>query len=182
MTARDAGLAAGLAAALALLAGCEMKDQPKLEPLEASAFFRDGRASRNLPPGTVPRGTLPPEREGEGSPWPWTKGFLRRGRERYDVFCAPCHDRAGTGRGMAVQRGFQAPPSLHEPSMRALSDAAIEAAVANGAGTMAPMRGQVPERDRWAVVGYVRALQRSRRASLDEVPEAERRRLLEAPR
>jgi mono/diheme cytochrome c family protein len=151
-----------------------MHDQPRYGPLQRSAFFPDGQASRPLVPGTVarePTDAPPPERI--------TLPLLRRGRERYDVFCSPCHDRTGSGRGIVVQRGFKAPPPLHDERLRAVPLRYFADVTAQGFGQMPPYGAQVPPADRWAIAAYVRALQLSQHASAKELPPAERARLPE---
>jgi len=162
--------------ALAALAGAcrqDMHDQPKYRPLRPSTFFRDGRASRPLVPNTVARG-----QPGEVSaPPPVTVALLRRGQERFDIYCSPCHDRVGTGKGMIVQRGFKPPPSLHIDRLRQVPDAHLFDVITDGFGAMPSYAAQVPADDRWAITRYVRALQLSQNARLADVPPAERSRL-----
>src|SRR5262249_49503035 len=96
----------------------DMYDQPRYEPYEASAFFADGRGSRSPVPGTVPRGQLAIDELSRAMPAPITMSMLERGRERYDIYCSPCHDRAGTGQGVIVQRGMKTPPTFHQDRLR----------------------------------------------------------------
>src|SRR4051812_17805138 len=126
---RCANLFYGLVLASCLI-GCrqDMHDQPRFEPLEYSSFFEDGRSSRPLVDDTVPRGHLDTDdhlykgrvngRLVDTFPFPVTRQVLERGHERYDIYCAACHDRVGTGRGMIVRRGFPAPPSFHLERLR----------------------------------------------------------------
>jgi mono/diheme cytochrome c family protein len=161
-----------------------MHDQPKYEPLEPSAFFDDGRASRPLVEGTVARGRLASDapletgRDRGGlvrtNPLPVTEALLHRGRERYDVYCSVCHDRVGTGGGMIVRRGFRRPPSLHLDRLRAAEDGYLFDVVTQGFGVMPSYAQPIAAADRWAIVAYVRALQLSQRATLADVPPAER--------
>jgi mono/diheme cytochrome c family protein len=183
--------------ALALLAvvavGCrqDMHDQPKYEAFEKSRFFADSTSARPLPAGTVARGTL---REDE----PYFTGFttddrlvrrlpiavdrhvLERGRATFDAFCAPCHDRAGTGQGMIVRRGFKQPPTYHQDRLRNEADGYFFDVVTNGFGQMPSYASQISVEDRWAVVAYVRALQLSQHAPLAELPAEDRERALAA--
>lgn len=164
-----------------------MHDQPKVKPLRASAFFADGRASRPLPEGTVARGQLDddgPFFTGKAngayvrtSPVALTRPLLERGRERYDIYCSPCHDRVGNGGGMIVQRGFRRPPSLHEERLRQAALGYFFEIIGNGFRVMPSYAQQVPVADRWAIATYVRALQLSQTATLADVPAAERARL-----
>jgi mono/diheme cytochrome c family protein len=172
---------------LALLAaGCrqDMHDQPKYKPLRPSAFFADGRASRPLVAGTVARGHLHGDvatftgKRGDAwlavPPVPVTKALLERGHERYDIYCAVCHDRVGSGAGMIVLRGFRRPPSFHIDRLRQAAAGYVFDVATNGFGVMPGYATQVPVEDRWAIVAYVRALQRSQWATLADVPAAQR--------
>jgi mono/diheme cytochrome c family protein len=177
-----------LAVLLAPACRQDMHDQPKLEAYEASAFFADGRAMRPRVPGTVARG----EREHDAHflegrtggelaatfPLEVTRATLLRGRERYDVYCAPCHDRAGTGEGIVVKRGLKRPPSLHIERLRSAPPGYVFDVISRGFGSMSDLAERVPPADRWAITAYVRALQRSRNATLDDLTATERERLL----
>jgi mono/diheme cytochrome c family protein len=157
-----------------------MHDQPRYEPLEASDFFADGRASRPAVPGTVARGSLEEDevlrtgrvgdRFAEDFPVTVDRKLLDRGRERYDIFCSPCHDRLGTGRGMVVRRGFPEAASFHIERLRKAEPGWYFDVVTNGFGRMPGYAAQLRPRDRWAVVAYIRALQRSRSATPADVP------------
>jgi mono/diheme cytochrome c family protein len=164
-----------------------MHDQPKYEAQGTSRFFADGRAARPLVEGTVAQGQLADEpglNTGKvgtgyvrGLPMPVTTDLLRRGRERYDIYCSVCHDRVGRGRGLIVQRGFRTPPSLHEPRLREQSDGYLFEVISKGFGVMPDYAQQIRVADRWAIVAYVRALQLSQNATLADVPDGERARL-----
>jgi mono/diheme cytochrome c family protein len=177
-----------------LSTGCrqDMHDQPKLEPYEASSFFADGRASRPRIEGTIPRGSplvdrdthLEDGKDAQGKlvatfPYPVTKDVLERGRERYDIYCAPCHAKTGDGDGMIVRRGYRRPPSMHEARLREISAGHLFDVMTNGFGAMPDYRAQIATRDRWAIVAYIRALQASRAATIADVP-ADQRAALEA--
>ena len=165
-----------------LLWGCrqDMHDQARYEPLETSDFFTDGRASRPLLPGTVARGQLRTDThlysgkvEGqlvETLPFPVTPALLARGQERYNIFCAPCHDRVGSGAGMIVRRGLRHPPSFHIDRLREAPIGHFFDVMSNGFGVMADYAAQVPPADRWAIAAYLRALQLSQHATLADVP------------
>lgn len=178
---------------LVAAAGCrlDMHQQPRVEPLGRSEFFPHDQGARPLPPGTVARGHL---REDtyfytglvEGSPgnmfpYPVTREMLQRGRDGYDVFCAPCHAATGDGNGMIVQRGFRRPPSLHDPRLRGAPQGYFFDIITNGFGVMPSYAAQIPHADRWAIIAYVRALQLSQNAVLDDVPPAARRQLQQEP-
>jgi hypothetical protein len=175
-----------LLAALAL-AGCrqDMHDQPKYIPLRPSNFFGDGRSERQLIEGTVARGHLnddtllytgkgPDGKPVNDFPFPVTREVVSRGQQRYNVYCSPCHDRLGTGDGMIVRRGYRRPPSYHIDRLRQVPNGYIFDVITNGFGAMPDYAAQIPVRDRWAIVSYVRALQLSQNASINEVPPEER--------
>ncbi len=178
------GRALNLVVALGALGalGCrqDMHDQPRLEPLQESAFFADGRASRPLVEGTVPRGYLREDTplytgkmDGKPiatNPLPLTPELLARGQERFNIFCTPCHDRVGGGNGIVVQRGFRRPESYHTERLRAAPDGYFFDVMTNGFGTMLDYRERITPPDRWAIVAYVRALQLSQNALLSELP------------
>lgn len=161
-----------------------MHDAPRLDPLEASTFFSDGRAARMTVANTVARGQL---REDEHMfagrvngqpatefPMPVTMDVMERGRERFGVFCQPCHGATGVGNGMIVQRGFRRPPSYHEERLVNAPVGYFFDVMTNGFGAMQDYSSQVPVADRWAIAAYIRALQFSRRATVNDVP-ADRR-------
>lgn len=176
---------------LSLGSGCkirkEMYDQPKYEALTASDFFGDRRSARPLIEGTVARGQLHEDAhlyeglvDGKPAPtfpFPITEDVLARGRERFNIYCSPCHDHAGTGNGMVVQRGFKQPSSYHIDRLREAPPGYFYTVIKNGFGVMPSYSYQVRPRDRWAIAAYIRALQLSQHASLDDVPETERQEL-----
>jgi hypothetical protein len=169
--------------------GCrqDMHDQPKYQPLEASDFFADGRASRPLPPGTVARGQLNDDEHlysgksgkkfADALPFAVSPALLARGQERFNIFCSPCHGRLGDGDGMVVRRGFRHPPSFHIDRLRQAPVGYHFDVITNGFGSMQDYSAQIPVKDRWAIIAYVRALQLSQHATLGDVPEAERKQL-----
>ncbi|MDQ5857930.1 MAG: cytochrome c [Acidobacteriota bacterium] len=170
---------------LAATSGCrqEMYDQPRYKPLAKSDFFEDGRSARPLVEGTVARGTLDLFAPAGGAspgplatalPVPLTRELLARGRERYGIFCAPCHDATGSGRGMVVRRGYRQPPSLHIERLRDAPVGHLYDVMTRGLGAMPDYAQQVPPADRWAIAAYVRALQLSQRAGVGDVPPEER--------
>jgi mono/diheme cytochrome c family protein len=181
-----------LVAGCAFLAACrqDMHDAPRYEPLEASTFFTDGRGSRTLVANTVARGTLhEDEHLYQGTiggqlanvfPMPVTAEVMARGRERFNVFCAPCHGRTGQGNGMVVQRGFRAPASFHEERLRTAPVGYFFDVQTHGFGAMSDYAAQIPIADRWAISAFIRALQLSQRATIDDVP-VDRRAELDAP-
>lgn len=175
-----------LGAAALLLTGCrlDMHIQPKYLPYEPTDFFGDGRSERQPVPGTVARGQLRLDelmftgRENgavaDKFPFPITKADLDRGRERYNVYCTPCHDYSGTGRGMIVQRGFPQPPSYHIQRLRDAPAGHFFEVMTNGFGAMYSYAARVEPADRWRIAAYIRVLQLSRNAKIDDVPESER--------
>jgi hypothetical protein len=157
-----------------------MHNQPKYRPLRATTFFADGSSARPLVEGTVARGTLQedavfftgkvgntPVRE---LPIAVDQHALDRGEERYNIFCSPCHDATGTGRGMVVQRGYRQPPSFHDERLRIADAGYFFDVMTNGFGVMPDYKVQIPARDRWAIVAYIRALQLSQHAATSDVP------------
>jgi mono/diheme cytochrome c family protein len=168
-----------------------MHDAPRYEPLEASTFFPDGRGSRMLVPNTVARGMLhEDEHLYEGKidgqladtfPMPVTAEMMARGRERYNVFCSPCHGRTGQGNGLVVQRGFRAPPSFHDERLRNAPVGYFFDVQTHGFGAMLDYATQIPVADRWAIDAYIRALQLSQHATMDDVPADRRADLDRAP-
>lgn len=179
--------------------GCrqDMANQPHIEPLETNEFF-EGQSARQPVPGTVPRGHLRTDTafyEGRADGKPVSEfpaetvakrlgvagpddevmlGILKRGRERFDIFCAPCHDRTGSGQGMVVLRGFPAPPSYHIDRLREAPVGQIYDVISRGFGRMPDYASQIPPEDRWAIAAYVQALQLSQHASAGDLPEPDR--------
>ncbi len=179
--------AAGILLAALLLAGCRqvMADQPSYRPYDPSTFFPDGASARPLPQGVVPRGgsradlALYTGKDATGKdvtdfPFPITATVLARGQEEFNVFCAPCHDRTGSGLGLVVRRGFLQPPTLHSDRLRAAPVGHFFDVISNGFGAMPTYADQITVRDRWAIIAYIRALQLSQHASLNDVPPQDR--------
>jgi len=167
------------------LAACHQKmaEQPRCEPLGTSPLFADGKCAREPVAGTVPRGggrdvaaTLDPK--ADRLPVPVTRALLARGHERFDIYCSPCHDRVGTGRGAIVRRGYTQPPSLHEDRLRAAPVGHFVDVMTRGWGAMPSYATQILPADRLAIAAYIRALQRSQHAALGDVPSDARDRLL----
>lgn len=180
----------GLALLLAVTTSAcrqDMHDAAKYEPLEKSAFFKDGRASRQLIEGTIARGKLKEDkllftgRDGDAIsdtfPFPVTAGVLERGRERFNIYCTPCHSRTGDGNGMIVQRGYKRPPSFHDDRLRASGPGYFFSVMTNGFATMPSYALQVKAEDRWAIAAYVKALQLSRHADVADLTADERAKL-----
>ena len=177
---------------LLLLSSCEdsMRDQSRIKPLDASPFFEDQRSARIPIEGTIARGHLNEDtaffsgkKEGifiAENPLPVTKDALLRGQERFGIYCLPCHGADGYGKGMIVRRGFIPPPSYHSSEMRAHPDGYFFDVITHGKGAMYPFFSRISPADRWAIVGYIRALQLSQYSRLDDIPEPQRRTLEES--
>lgn len=179
--------------ALLLAGGCErsmrdMYDQPRGKAYRSNSMFADGSGSRTPPPGTVAnaRGARPDASSGRrgreqaqnrlrdeaapAQPYPVDQTLLARGRERFNIYCMPCHSPVGDGDGRVVRRGFPAPPSYHSERLRKASDRHIFDVVTQGYGIMVPYADRIAPADRWAIVAYVRALQLSQHARIDRLP------------
>lgn len=158
-----------------------MDRQQKYLPQSESKFFVDGMTMRKPVAGTVARGELHEDnaywrgRDDIDSviakiPIPVTMQLIERGQQRFNIYCSPCHGRTGDGRGIVVQRGLLPPPSFHDERLRKVGDGHIFDVISNGIRNMPSYRAQIPVDDRWAIVSYFRALQRSQNASINDVP------------
>lgn len=156
--------------------GQNMETQPKYYEYEPAPLFHDGRVLQAPVAGTVARGDLERAAQAAEKP-PLSAELLARGQREFDVFCSPCHGRLGDGSGMIVQRGMPRPHSFHEDRLRQAPDQHFFDAITAGYGAMYSYAARVQPRDRWAIVAYVRALQLSQHANLDDVPAGERERL-----
>lgn len=161
----------------------DMDNQPKFKPQSTSTFFADGRSNRPPPPGTIAQGYLNEDdvlvqgKDTSGNlinknPLPVTEALLRRGQERFNINCSMCHGRLADGNGVVKMRSFGAlaPANLQEPRLREVPDGHLFDVITHGIRTMQPLGGIVPVGDRWAIVAYVRALQRSQNANVKDVP------------
>ncbi len=166
-------------ACVLLLAGCSLKQdmalQPYNRPLTPSDFFSDGRSERPLIENTVARGVLADDalfvpKDSNSFPLPVNQELLERGEGRYKIFCTPCHGLQGDGNGMVAMRGMKHPPSFHQDRLRQSPNGYFYDVITNGFGAMYGYSAQIPPRDRWAIVTYVRALQLSRNAKVSELP------------
>src|ERR1700722_6146211 len=171
-------------AALAIFAGgCrqDMHIQPKYLPYQETPFFADGRHERPVVPGTVARGHLrldellyTGKEDGEVAdkfPFPITRADIERGRQRYNIYCTPCHDYTGNGAGMIVQRGFPPPPSFHIQRLREAPAGHFYEVITNGYGVMYSYAARVEPADRWRIAAYIRALQMSEHAAVSDAPD-----------
>ncbi len=164
-----------------------MHDQPRFKPLRANSFFADGRSARPLVAGTVARGTLQEDDHlftgrvnnefATNFPFPITEKVIRRGQERFNIFCSPCHGQLGDGEGAIVQRGMKKPTSYHIDRLRESPPGYFFNVITNGFGAMFDYADRIPAQDRWAIIAYIRALQLSQNAKIDDVPQEKRQEL-----
>lgn len=162
--------------ALLALAACgnDMRDQPRYDPLAAAPGWPNDQSARVPAEGTVARDD-PPGSRPETLPEPLSRALLERGGERFDIFCSPCHGGTGYGDGMIVQRGFPAPPSLHSARLRDAPLRHFYDVIGDGFGRMYAYGARVPPEDRWAIAAYIRALQLSQHATLDDLTPEQRK-------
>jgi len=174
---------AALVTLIALGTACrlDMHVQPRQNPLSRSDFFTDQRSERPPVEGTVARGQLHEDtyfytgkhgnNPGDYMPFPVTKEVLDRGRERYNIYCSPCHSLVGDGNGFVPSRGFaRKPPSYHIPRLQKAPLGYFYDVITNGFGIMPDYASQIPPDDRWKIVAYIRALQLSQNATKADVP------------
>jgi len=166
-----------------------MKYQPKLTQQTPSAFFADGRSDRPAPAHTVAASFGPAAQplrsddflyQGRAPDGSWARGFppslrvdmrlLERGRDRFTIYCSPCHGALGDGNGVTRAYGMGATASYHDDRLRQMAEGEIFNTITNGKGQMNPYADKLPPADRWAVVAYVRALQRARAGTAADVP------------
>ncbi len=169
----------------------DMDQQAKYKPQASSAFFADGRADRQPVSGTVPRGRdengsadpaflraddahyagkNPDGTFVRGFPIEVSEGLIRRGENRYQIYCAPCHGALGDGQGITKRYGMVATPSYHDDRLRNMPEGEIFNTITHGKNTMQPYADKLTPDERWAVIAYVRALQRAAHAKIDDVP------------
>lgn len=166
----------GLLFGLGLLASCrlDMRDQPRYEPLEQSAFFANQSSARPRIADTVARGQLHLDAAFdtgrvdrqfvETFPISVTLDVVKRGQERYDIFCAPCHSAVGDGHGIVTEYGMKTPPSFHDPDLRDQPIGYYFSLITDGTRVMPSYASRIPPADRWAIIAYIRALQLSQNA------------------
>jgi mono/diheme cytochrome c family protein len=171
----------GLLAVIALV-GCrqDMHDQPRFKPLAKSDFYGDLRSARAPVESTVARGQLHEDtyfytgkvgsNPGDYLPFAANEEVLARGRERFNIYCSPCHSQLGDGNGVIVQRGYRQPPSYHTERLRKAPLGYFFDVMTNGFGAMPDYASQISARDRWNIVAYIRALQLSQNATAADVP------------
>lgn len=168
----------------------DMDHQAKFKSQSESRFFADGRADRAPVPGTIPASVPVGENAsdsyyatglingnfGDGIPVPVDMKLLKRGQERYTINCAVCHGAGGAGNGIVSEYGFGGIANYHVDSIRQMPDGQIYYTIVHGKNNMLGLP-HIPPDDRWAIVAYVRALQRSQQGKLADVPESEREKL-----
>jgi cytochrome c553 len=184
-----ASMAAAMLVALTGAAACrqDMHDAPRYKPLAQSDIYPDKRSARPIIEGTVARGFLKDDdvfftgMQGgapvEKIPMPLTDAVVARGRERFNIYCSPCHGVSGDGDGMIVKRGYKQPTSYHDPRLRNERAGYFFDVMTRGFGQMPDYAAQVSAKDRWAIVAYIRALQLSQHASVGDLSQPERQRL-----
>jgi len=153
----------------------DMANQPRQNPLSPAQFFADDRSERPMVENTVAHGSIAEDallipKDSNAFPLPITVELMQRGQQRYTIFCSPCHGIQGDGRGMVAVRGMKHPPSYHQERLRNEPVGYLYDVVTNGFGAMYGYSAQIPPRDRWAIIAYVRALQLSRNAPASELP------------
>ena len=166
-----------LALAALAVAGCKRQDmytQGYAKTWDRSTFFKNSSTMRHPAEGTVPRTAHYPE---VAAPTVISAALLDRGHERFNIFCTPCHGFAGNGQGMIVQRGFPAAPSFVEGKLRTAEVGVFYAAITNGYGAMYSYDDRIPPVDRWAIIAYIRALQRSQNTDVAVLPPEDRARV-----
>ena len=179
-------LAAGV---LLFVSGCrqDMHNQPKYVPYRSSEFFQDGLSERQQVVNTVARGELHEDaylysgkvgaKEGDRFPFPITQAVMERGRERYDIYCSPCHSRVGDGNGMIVKRGYRQAANFHDQKYATQTVGHYYDVISHGSGAMPDYAAQIEPADRWAVAAYIRALQYAQNGTMADVPADQRGRL-----
>ena len=182
-----------LAVCALALAGCrqDMHDQPRYKPLAATDFFGDGRSARPVVDGTVARGHLRidaalytgkvGDQDVDVFPFPITRADLLRGQERFNIYCSPCHSRIGDGNGMVVRRGFRQAASYHTEKLIKAPVGHFFDVMTNGFGAMPSYASRIEPQDRWRIAAYIRALQFSQNARIEDVPQDQRDKIDQGP-
>lgn len=163
----------------------DMDRQPKYKPQSPSVFFADGRTDRPVPPNTVPRGAVIGNDHliaGTTASGDWARTFpmevtgemMSRGQEKYQIFCAPCHGALGDGNGITKQYGMASTPSYHDDRLRDMAEGEIFNTITHGKNLMGRYGDKLSAGDRWAVIAYMRALQRAAQGSVGDLPPENR--------
>jgi mono/diheme cytochrome c family protein len=170
---------------MALLGGCrlDMHLQPRYNPEVPSELFKNGSSALEPVAGTVPADESPNNEllytgrlngtVADAFPFPITAQDLKRGQERFNIYCSPCHGYLGYGDGMIVQRGFLAPPSYHSDRLRQAPAGHFFEVITDGFGRMFSYKSRVRPDDRWRIVAYIRALQLSQHAPASELANSQ---------
>jgi hypothetical protein len=174
------------ASVLLVISGCrqDMHNQPKYVPYRSSEFFQDGLSERQQLVNTVARGELREDaylytgkvgtKEGDHFPFPITQAVMERGRERYDIYCSPCHSRVGDGNGMIVKRGYRQAANFHDQKYATQTVGHYYDVISHGSGAMPDYAAQIEPPDRWAIAAYIRALQYAQNGTMADVPAGQR--------
>ena len=174
------------ASVLLVISGCrqDMHNQPKYVPYRSSEFFQDGLSERQQLVNTVARGELREDaylytgkvgtKEGDRFPFPITQAVMERGRERYDIYCSPCHSRVGDGNGMIVKRGYRQAANFHDQKYATQAVGHYYDVISHGSGAMPDYAAQIEPADRWAIAAYIRALQYAQNGTMADVPADQR--------
>lgn len=162
----------------------DMHNQPKYVPYRSSEFFKDGLSERQQVVGTVARDELHEDtyfysgkvngKEGDVFPFPITEAIMERGRERFDIYCSPCHSRVGDGNGMIVKRGYRQAINFHDPKVVSETVGHYYDIISHGFGAMPDYAAQIAPPDRWAIAAYIRALQYAQNGTMADVPSGQR--------
>lgn len=158
-----------------------MDSQPRFKAYRENKFFSDRSDMRTPVPGTLAVGRLNEDSrtyQGKDEQGRWVKvspvamnlELLNRGQERYNIYCSPCHSKVGDGTGVVVRRGMLKPTSFHDVRIRTAEDGYLFDVMSNGIRNMPSYKHQVSVADRWAIVGYIRALQLSQQAPANTIP------------
>ncbi len=179
---------------IGVAAGCrnDMYDQPRYKPLSGGSNLLGSSSARDMPEGTV---AYEENREltafdtgtqdgklADRLPFQFDRLVLERGRERYVIFCTPCHGAIGDGQGIVVKRGFTPPPSFHSDDLRKAPLGHFFDVITNGHGAMYSFAARVETKDRWCIASYIRALQLSQHADTRQLSAEDRQKLAETPR
>lgn len=166
---------------LLLLAGCnqKMEVQPKETPLASRSLNDTGSTALVPPAGTIPADAdlMPVPAE---NPYPVTLALLKRGQQRFDIFCSPCHGKTGDGQGMIPEHGFPHPPDYSMTPLLHASERHFYDVISDGYGVMFPYGPRIPPADRWAIAAYIRVLQYARNTPVADLPPDERAKLMQA--
>jgi mono/diheme cytochrome c family protein len=167
-----------------------MDTQEKYKPQSQSMFFTDEATMRPPVPGTVARGFLKTDKPYytgryedssfvQTNPVALTMEIMNRGEERFNIYCAPCHSKLGDGKGIVTKYNYPIPPtSFHQDRIRQMPDGQLFEIISQGIRNMPSYRHQIPVKDRWAIIHYIRALQRSQHATLSDIPANQRSQLV----